>query len=261
MDLGIAGKRALVVGASQGLGKAVAAALLAEGVDVCAAARSRAKIEAWRGALPGEAAARLTVQDLDLADPAGVDRLADELLAQGGVDILINNCGGPAPGGVLDVAGETWSKAFASMAASVFHLTDRLVRPMLERGWGRVITIGSSGIEQPIPNLAVSNAIRGSVAGWSKSLAGEVAARGVTVNMVLPGRIATERVESLDQNRAGKQNLAIEEVRQRSRADIPAGRYGTPEEFAAVVAFLAGVPAAYVTGSMVRVDGGAIRSI
>lgn len=261
MDLGIVGKRALVVGASQGLGRAVATALLAEGVNVFGAARSRAKIESWRTALPTEAADRLDVQDLDLADPMSVDRLADALLARGGVDILVNNCGGPAPGGVLDIAGDTWGKAFASMAASVFHLSDRLVRPMLERGWGRVITIGSSGVEQPIPNLAVSNAIRGSVAGWSKSLAGEVAARGVTVNMVLPGRIATERVESLDQNRAGTQNLAIEEVRQRSRAEIPAGRYGTPEEFAAVVAFLAGVPAAYVTGSMVRVDGGAIKSL
>ena len=128
-------------------------------------------------------------------------------------------------------------------------------------GWGRIITIGSSGIEQPIPNLAISNAIRGSVAGWSKSLANEVASEGVTVNLVLPGRIATERVESLDQNRAGKQSLDIEEVRRQNRAEIPARRYGTPEEFAAVMAFLAGAPAAYVTGSMIRVDGGAIKSL
>ena len=261
MDLGLAGKRALVVGASQGLGRASAVALLGEGAHVVGAARSAAKIEAWRGALPADQAARLSVSALDLADPASVDRLADALLADGGVDVLINNCGGPAPGGVLDTAEGTWAKAFASMAASVFHLTDRLVRPMLERGWGRVITIGSSGVVQPIPNLAVSNAIRGSVAGWSKSLADEVAGRGVTVNMVLPGRVATERLESLDQSRAGKQNLDLDEVRRRSQAEIPAGRYGTPEEFAAVVAFLASAPAAYVTGSMIRVDGGLIRGL
>ncbi|MDX7951125.1 SDR family oxidoreductase [Lichenihabitans sp. Uapishka_5] len=261
MDLGLVNKRALVVGASQGLGKAIALALLAEGTTVWLAARSRSKIEAWCAALPADMAARVTIHDLDLADGASVDRLADAVLAGGGADILVNNCGGPAPGGVLDTAAETWTKAFTSMAASVFHLTDRLVRPMTERGWGRVITIGSSGIEQPIPSLAVSNAIRGSVAGWSKSLAAEVAGQGVTVNMVLPGRVATERVDSLDQNRASRGSLAIEEVRRQHRAEIPAGRYGTPEEFAAVVTFLAGVPAGYVTGSMIRVDGGLIRSL
>jgi 3-oxoacyl-[acyl-carrier protein] reductase len=260
MELGLAGKRALVVGASKGLGKAIALALLQEGMEVVAAARSRGAIEGWKAGLPPGEAGRVTPRALDLADLASVDHLADELLPAG-VDVLVNNCGGPAPGGVVGTGYNTWSRAFASMAGSVFHLTDRLIGPMLERGWGRIVTIGSSGIEQPIPNLAVSNAIRGSVAGWSKSLANEVAADGVTVNMVLPGRVATERVESLDQNRARTQNLDIEAVRQQSRAEIPAKRYGTPEEFAAVVAFLAGAPASYVTGSMIRVDGGAIKGI
>ncbi|MCW6508310.1 SDR family oxidoreductase [Lichenifustis flavocetrariae] len=261
MDLELAARRVLVVGASQGLGKAIAATFVAEGAVVAAAARSRGKIEVWRGTLTEREASLVSIHDLDLADMASVDRLADALLARGGIDILVNNCGGPAPGGVVGTATETWTKAFASMAASVFHLTDRLIKPMIERKWGRIITIGSSGVEQPIPNLAVSNAIRGSVAGWSKSLANEVAEHGITVNMVLPGRIATERLESLDQNRAGKQNLAIEEVRRQSQAEIPAKRYGTPEEFAAVVAFLASAPASYVTGSMIRVDGGATKGL
>jgi 3-oxoacyl-[acyl-carrier protein] reductase len=260
MDLGLAGKHALVVGASKGLGKAIAIALLAEGMRVTAAARTRDAIEGWKAERPAPEANRLTVYDLDLADLGSVDRLAEALLPAG-VDVLINNCGGPAPGGVVGMPHDTWSRAFASMAGSVFHLTDRLIGPMLERGWGRIITIGSSGIEQPIPNLAVSNAIRGGVAGWSKSLANEVAARGVTVNMVLPGRVATERVESLDQNRAKTQSLDIEDVRKQARADIPMQRYGRPEEFAAVVAFLAGEPSSYVTGSMIRVDGGAIKSL
>lgn len=260
MELGLAGRHALVVGASKGLGKAIALALLREGAVVTAAARSRDAIEGWKSDLPGDQAARLTVQELDLADLGSVDRLAAALLPDG-VDVLVNNCGGPAPGGVVGTPADTWSRAFAGMANSVFHLTDRVVGPMLERGWGRIITIGSSGIEQPIPNLAVSNAIRGSVAGWSKSLANEVAARGVTVNMVLPGRIATERVDSLDRHRAETGELDIETVRQQARADIPMRRYGTPEEFAAVVVFLASGPASYVTGSMIRVDGGAIKSL
>jgi 3-oxoacyl-[acyl-carrier protein] reductase len=261
MELGLAGKRALVVGASKGLGKAIAAALIQEGVAVTAAARSRQAIDAWKATLLAAEAGRLTSADLDLADQRSVDVLAEALLANGGVDILVNNSGGPAPGGVVGTTSDTWVGAFASMAAGLFRLTDRLIGPMRERKWGRIVTIGSSGIEQPIPNLAVSNAIRGSVAGWSKSLAGEVAADGITVNMVLPGRIATERVESLDQNRARSQNLDVEAVRQQSRADIPMRRYGTPEEFAAVVAFLASAPASYVTGSMIRVDGGAIKGL
>ena len=261
MDLGLTDKRVLVVGASRGLGKAIARALLDEGATVVAAARSRDLIEGWRAALPADAAARVTALDLDLADLASIDRLADAVLAAGGADVLVNNCGGPAPGGVVGTAAEVWAKAFAGMAGSVFHLTDRLVGPMIAKRWGRIVTIGSSGVEQPIPNLAVSNAIRGGVAGWSKSLANEVAQHGVTVNMVLPGRVATERLASLDDNRARTQGLDVEEVRRRSRAEVPAGRYGTPEEFAAVVAFLAGGPASYVTGSMIRVDGGLIRAV
>jgi 3-oxoacyl-[acyl-carrier protein] reductase len=228
---------------------------------VTAAARNAEAIEAWRGGLAAELAARLTALPLDLADLASVDRVADAVLAAGGVDILINNCGGPAPGGVVGTSAEAWTKAFQSMAASVFHLTDRMIRPMIEQRWGRIVTIGSSGIVQPIPNLAISNAIRGSVAGWSKSLANEVAGQGITVNMVLPGRIETDRLVSLDQNRATKQGLSLDEVRRQSLAEIPAGRYGTPEEFAAVTVFLASAPAAYVTGGMLRIDGGLIRNV
>ena len=132
---------------------------------------------------------------------------------------------------------------------------------MTANGWGRVITIGSSGIEVPIPNLALSNGVRGAMAGWSKTLAGEVAAKGVTVNMVLPGRIATDRVAELDAGKAEKSGQSVEAVREASRATIPAGRYGKPEEFAAVVAFLASEQASFVNGSMIRADGGMIRSI
>src|SRR3546814_493803 len=146
------------------------------------------------------------------------------------------------------------------MAGHLVHLNGRLLPAMLERGWGRIITIASSGVEQPIPNLALSNGIRMAVLGWSKTLAGEVAAQGITVNMVLPGRIHTDRVDQLDLVAAEKQGKSRDEVARASQATIPMGRYGRPEEFADAVTFLASTRAGYITGAKLRVDGGMIRS-
>jgi 3-oxoacyl-[acyl-carrier protein] reductase len=147
------------------------------------------------------------------------------------------------------------------MAASLFRVTDALIPGMIERKWGRIITIGSSGIEQPLANLALSNSVRGAIAGWSKTLSTEMAPHGITVNMVLPGRIDTDRVRELDAARAERSGASVEQVREASRTEIPAGRYGRPEEFAACVVFLASTQASYITGSMIRVDGGLIRSV
>jgi 3-oxoacyl-[acyl-carrier protein] reductase len=147
------------------------------------------------------------------------------------------------------------------MAVSLFRITDALLPAMRASGWGRIITIGSSGVEQPIPNLALSNAVRGAIAGWSKSLAAEVAASGITVNMVLPGRIDTDRVRALDAARAAKLAVSVEHVQHMSLNEIPVGRYGRAEEFGAVVAFLASRQASYITGSMLRVDGGLIKAL
>jgi len=260
MDLGIAGKRALVLGGSGGLGAACAAALLAEGVFVHAAARSAEKLEAI-GAGLGADAARYRAVPVDLTDPGAVEALAERLNAEGGIDILVNNTGGPPPGPAHGQTGEAWSRAFGLLALPVFRLTDLLLPHMIRQQWGRIISIGSSGVEQPIPNLALSNGARAAVAGWSKTLAGEVARHGVPVNMILPGRIATARVAQLDEAAAAREAVGVEEIATRSRAQIPAGRYGRPEEFGAVCAFLAGRPASYVTGSMIRVDGGMIRSL
>jgi 3-oxoacyl-[acyl-carrier protein] reductase len=143
----------------------------------------------------------------------------------------------------------------------VFHLTGRLLPDMLERGWGRIISIVSSGVEQPIANLALSNGIRAAIVGWSKTLATEVASRGVTVNVVLPGRIHTDRVDQLDQAAAQKQGKSTADIARESAASIPAGRYGRPDEFGDVVAFLASTRASYITGAKIRVDGGMIRAI
>ncbi|WP_431299231.1 SDR family oxidoreductase [Tabrizicola sp. BL-A-41-H6] len=256
MDLGISGKRALVMGASRGLGRAIAEGLLAEGVTVYGVARTAEAITAWAGDQ-----ARLTPIAAELANLASVDALADRLLAEGGIDILINNSGGPPPGAAATVGRGDWLAQFEAMAANLFHLTGRLLPTMRANRWGRIVTIASSGVEQPIANLALSNGIRSAVVAWSKTLAAEVAGDGVTVNIVLPGRIQTTRVDELDAAAAARTGSTLEAVRTASAAAIPAGRYGRPEEFASMVVFLASQNASYVTGSKLRVDGGAIRSI
>ena len=256
MDLELTGKRALVLGASRGLGMAIAKSLVAEGAHVFAAARSVEKIREWSDGLE-------TVQPvaLDLADLAQIDTLVDDLLEGGGVDIVVNNGGGPPPGAAETAERQAWIAHFEAMAANLFHLNTRLIPMMKERGWGRIISITSSGVEQPIPNLALSNGIRSAVVGWSKTLANEVAADGITVNVVMPGRIHTQRVDELDAAAAKRTGTDVAEVAAKSRATIPAGRYGKPEEFADVVTFLASARASYVTGSKIRIDGGSIKSI
>lgn len=256
MDLELTGKRALVLGASRGLGMAIAKSLGAEGATVLAAARSRDKIDAWADGMDN-----VQPVALDIADIAQIDALADRLLAEGGVDIIVNNGGGPPPGTAQAAERGAWITHFEAMAANLFHLTGRLLPPMKERGWGRVISITSSGVEQPIPNLALSNGIRSAVVGWSKTLASEVAGDGITVNVVMPGRIHTVRVDELDAAAAKRTDSDVADVTARSRATIPAGRYGKPEEFADVVTFLASARAGYVTGSRIRIDGGSIKSI
>lgn len=242
MDFGLTGKRGLVLGGSRGLGAASADALRAEGVTVLAASRS------------GD-------YKVDLADPASVAALIERVRSEGGVDILVNNSGGPKAGPAQGQSSADWLAAFQTMATSLYAITDGLLPQMIERGWGRIITIGSSGVLAPIPGLALSNAVRGAIAGWSKTLAAEVAAQGITVNMVLPGRIDTDRVRELDSGKAQRSGSTLEDVQAASRRDIPLGRYGQPEEFGAVVAFLASRQASFVTGSMLRVDGGMIRGL
>ncbi len=252
MDYGIAGKRALVLGASRGLGAAIAKALAAEGVQVLAAARN-----------PDGMAAEANIEPVkvDLADKASVAALIETVKGKGGVDILVNNHGGPKPGPAQGRAVADWVAAFETMAGSVFAITDAVLPGMIERKWGRIVTVGSSGVVQPIPNLALSNGVRGAIAGWSKTLASEVAKHGITVNMILPGRIDTDRLRELDGAKAKNSDTTVEAVQKASLAQIPAGRYGKPEEFGAVAAFLCSEAASYVTGSMIPVDGGMIKGL
>lgn len=262
MDLGISGRNALVLASSQGLGLGMAAKLCEEGANVMLSGRSEDKLAAASAKLTDTGPGTAGYAVVDLFDPDSAAKLVEAACNRlGSIDILINNSGGPPPGTVDTPDSDTWRTQIDAMLIRIIEITNLCMAGMKKSGWGRVLTIASSGVVQPIPNLAMSNTIRSSLVGWSKSLSSEVAGSGVTVNILVPGRIHTERVEQIDAANARKLGKSIEEVVAAARATIPLGRYGTVEEFASVGTFLVSEPARYVTGSLIRCDGGLIRSV
>ena len=261
MDLGITNKVALVLGAGGGLGGAIARTLAAEGARIAVADIDLAAAQATASAI-SEADGTAIALAWDLADLESIDSHVSAIEAQlGSVDILVNNTGGPPPTPAQGQPAEIWTKHFQSMVVSVIAITDRVLPAMREKKWGRIITSTSSGVVAPIPNLGISNALRLSLVGWSKTLAREVGRDGITANIVLPGRIATARITFLDEQKAKRENRTVADVSAESTAAIAVGRYGNPEEYGSVVTFLASEPASYLTGSVIRVDGGLIASI
>ena len=263
MDLGITGKRALVLGGNRGIGQGIAQALVREGVHVAITGRDTERMKAAVADLRDcHKDAQVQAFSLDLSDTAGLAAFAAKVTdGFGPIDILINNTGGPGYGGVSDRGIAEWTSSFNDMVLSVITLTDALLPGMRKRQWGRIMTVVSSGVVQPIPILGVSNTLRNALVTWSKTLSGEVAQEGVTVNVLIPGRIDTERVRLTDEAVAAKEGISVEEAKRRSTTMIPMGRYGAPSEFGALAAFVASVPASYITGSMLRCDGGNIKSI
>ena len=261
MDLGLHKKTALVLGGGGGLGRAICKVLASEGANVAIADIQPDAIAGTQEAL-ATAVGKTIGLVWDLADLTQIDAHVSRIEAElGPVDVLVNITGGPPPTPASGQDPALWAKHFQSMVLSVIAITDRVLPNMRSRHWGRVITSTSSGVVMPIPNLGISNALRLSLVGWSKTLSREVGKDGITVNIILPGRIATGRIQFLDEAKARREGRSVEEVAAESTATIPLGRYGRPEEYADVVAFLASERAAYLTGSVIRVDGGLISSI
>lgn len=262
MDLQIEGRKAVVLASSRGLGLAIAQALAAEGAHVLLTGRSQDALAKAADEINATGRGKADWVAADLAAEGTAAMLANTAIERlGVVDILVNNTGGPPPGTARDITSAALHAHMQAMVAPLIELTGLLIGGMCDRGWGRVLTVASSGVEQPIPNLALSNTLRSALVGWNKTLAAEVAASGVTCNMLLPGRIHTDRLDQLDAATAQRTGSDIEQVRAASRGMIPAGRYGRPAEFAAVAAFLCSGPASYVTGVRLRCDGGLVRSL
>jgi 3-oxoacyl-[acyl-carrier protein] reductase len=262
VDLKLSGKVAMVGGASRGLGLAVARALANEGAQLSIASRDRTAIELARRQIEGESEGPVLAVAANVTSADDIASWYEATIQQfGGVDLLFTNGGGPPPGRVLDFADTAWQSAFELLVLSVVRQVRLVVPAMRARGGGAILMSTSSAVKEPIPNIALSNVLRASVASLAKTLALELAPDGIRVNQLIPGRIGTDRVREIDAINAGKAGIAVDEQRRRSAAAIPLGRYGDPDEFGKAAAFLLSDASAYITGASMQVDGGLVRGL
>jgi 3-oxoacyl-[acyl-carrier protein] reductase len=256
MDLGIAGKRALVCASSKGLGFGCAAALAAAGVDLVMNARGAEALEAAAEALRRAHGVKIITVAADVASEAGRDAV---LKAAGAVDILVTNAGGPPPGIWSDWTREDFLKALDANMLAPIALMTALMPGMIGRHWGRVVNITSMAVKSPVPSLGLSNAARTGLTGYVAGTARQVAPMGVIVNNLLPGIHDTDRATSLDEGVARAKNISVADARAEREATIPARRYGTPAEFGAMCAFLCSQHAGFIVGQNILLDGGAVN--
>ena len=250
MDLGIDGRVALVMGASKGLGRGVAESLAREGAKVAIASRSREQLDATAEAIHGHVTAFVA----DAGELDGLGQLVADVEADlGSIDILVANTGGPPPGFALDNTIAEWEEAYRSLVLGLRVLVEGVLPGMRERGWGRIVNVGSNSTVEPIPTLAISNSVRQAAVGFLKTLSREVAADGITVNTVVTGKFATDRL--------AENEGSMENAERSAQKTVPAKRLGLPEEFGDLVAFLASDRAAYITGTTIPIDGGLLRSV
>lgn len=263
MNAGTAGSDrpiALVLAGSRGLGAASALALHEQGAQVAVCARTQESLDRATTYWPEGS----TIQGFvaDVSEGAQVTSLVERVTAElGAPGVVVANAGGPPPGGFFELDTSDWDLAFRLTLMSVVSLIRASAPAMRARGFGRIIVLGSSSVRRPLPRLALSNAFRPAIDGIVKDLAAELAPFGITVNMVCPGRIDTERVRQLDAQEAQRTGLSIEQIQTASQASIPAGRYGQPAEIGAMVAFLASEAASFITGQAIFVDGGQTRTL
>ncbi len=262
MDLGLKGRTALVCGASQGLGYAIAEALAAEGVDLTICSRSEERITNARDAIAAATGAEVLAVAADLTEPADVERavqFAREGL--GRIDILVTNTGGPPSGPFEDHSARDWRHAIEQNFESVVNLARAVLPEMKERHWGRILNVTSITVKQPVEGLILSNAVRAGVTGFAKTLSNETASFGVTVNCLIPGYTRTERLVDLAEAISRRTGGSVEDAYATWESEVPMGRLGEPEELGALAAFLASDKAAYITGQSVAVDGGWIKGL
>ena len=261
MNLDLTGKKAVVCGSTQGIGFAAAKELASLGATVYLMARNADKLEEACSALPAPASQQHGIIVADFAHTSEVETAIQQFAAQHDVHILINNTGGPNPGPAIDADIEAFRIAFNAHLINNQILAKALVPGMKKNGYGRIINVISTSVKQPLPNLGVSNTIRGAVASWAKTLAMELGAFNITVNNVLPGATETGRLEQIIGNKANKMGVDANDVKHEMENEVPMKRLGKPEEIAAAIAFLASPAASYINGINVPVDGGRTLSL
>lgn len=261
MDLGLAGRVAIVGGASRGMGRAIAAALVREGAAVTLCARRPAVLEQAAADLAAGAANRVLAVAADLSRPDDVARVVAETLTRWSrVDVAVNNVGGPPPGQPLGMSDAQWRDAFELNFFSVVRMCREVVPQMRERGWGRIVNLLSLSVRQPEATLALSTTARLAVVAYARSLADEVARDGITVNNVLPGSVATERLQAVAEMQARYHGRDVARAMADRQALVPLGRFGQPEEIADLVCYLASERAGFLTGLSIPFDGGQLRA-
>jgi len=257
MNLNLDNKNALVCGSSQGMGKAIAIQLAKMGANVTLFARNLDKLNQVKMQLANNGSQQHFAICADFSQPDEVSRALDEhLTVVSQFEILINNTGGPAPGPANSAKSDDFLAAFNQHLINNHQIAQKLVEGMKKAGYGRIINVISTSVKQPLPNLGVSNTVRGAVASWAKTMANELGPFGITVNNVLPGATNTVRLEAIIKNKAAKKGLTIEATEEEEKSIIPMRRFGEAEEFADACAFLASPSASYITGVSLPVDGG-----
>jgi 3-oxoacyl-[acyl-carrier protein] reductase len=262
MELGLSGRVALVCGSTRGLGRAVATALAQEGARVAVNGRHADSTTRVAGELQAQTGRTVLPCPADVGVPEQAERLVAQVQRElGRLDILFCNASGPPAAPFKDTPADAWQRALNLNLLSTIHLCRAAVPIMRKAQWGRIVCLTSIAAKQPLPGLILSSAARAGVLGFAKSLADEVAADGITVNVLCPGFIATERIAEITEARAQREQRASQDVMREMVADIPLGRMGNPEDVGSAVAFLASERAGYITGAVLQVDGGFTRSI
>jgi len=261
LDLNLTGKTALIAGSTQGIGLAAAQALAALGANCTLIARNETSLQQAVAMLDVSAGQQHHYLVADFSKPPAVQAVATQWVSENPIHILVNNSGGPPAGPVVEAKPEAFLEAFQQHLICNHLLATAVIPSMKNEGYGRIINVISTSVRIPLKNLGVSNTIRGAVASWAKTLANEVGQFGITVNSVLPGATATGRLEAIINNKVAKTGVSQEAAEHEMISEIPARRFGKPEEIASVIAFLASPAAAYVNGTAIPVDGGRTGSI